>query len=76
MFLSPHPSVEAGARDRVFACDWPRIGVVEEGGGGGRMKEDEWNINCDAVDVAFKLRLPPEITLDIGARLPDNKIKT
>ena len=39
------------------------------------MKEDEWNINRDAVDVAFKLRLPPEITLDIGARLPDNKIK-
>ena len=30
--------------------------VVEEGGGGGRMKEDEWNINHDAVDVAFKLR--------------------
>jgi hypothetical protein len=49
--------------------------VVEEGGGGGRMKEDEWNINRDAVDVAFKLRLPPEITLDIGARLPDNKVK-
>ena len=33
-------------------------------------------INRDAVDVAFKLRSPPKITLDIGACQSDNKIKS
>ena len=33
------------------------------------------NINGDAVDVPFKLRLPSKIPFDIGAHFFDKKIK-
>ena len=43
--------------------------VVEAGA---RMN---FSINCDAVDVKFKLRSPPYITFDMNACKVDSKIK-
>ena len=60
-----------------FLCVVEREGGVfrrEDGGGG--MREDEPNVNGDAVDVRFKLRSPSKITFDVNAEYFDKEIKT
>jgi len=42
-------------------------GGGERGGGGRRMREDEPNVNSDAVDVGFKLRSPIKIAFNMNA---------
>jgi hypothetical protein len=55
----------------VVESEW----VAKGGGGGGWMSGGRTNINCDAVDVRFKLRSPAKITFDIGASLDDKENK-
>lgn len=54
---------------RVVESEW----VVREDGGG--MSGGRTNINCDVVDVRFKLRSPTKITFDIGASVHNKKNK-
>ena len=66
---SPHPSEdrEGQASSCVSEFLGANGGGKHEGGGGG-MGRGQTNINCDGVDVQFKLRSCSKITFDTGIR--------
>ena len=56
--LSPHPSREGrGSVPGCRVCLRAKWGGEGEGGGSG-MGGGQVKLNCDGVDVSFKLRLP------------------
>jgi len=57
LYLSPHPSRD-GRGSFPGGCVWlaANRGGEGEGSGGGGMGGRRTNINCDGVDVLFKLR--------------------
>ena len=60
-------------REGFRAGQMHKVGSGSERGGGGRR--EQMNINCDVVDVSFKLRSLSKMAFNMNTSKVDNKIK-